>query len=106
GGQVQRLGSGPGATVDVPDQQLRKNRILVREVLIQRADGHPGVLGDAVGGAGGVAVLGENVSSGGEDALPRELGAHLPRLATWGETAFGGGHPWILPGRRKRVAKR
>jgi hypothetical protein len=28
-------------------------------------------------------VLGENVSSRGEDALARELGPHLARLATW-----------------------
>ncbi|MFI6702913.1 2Fe-2S iron-sulfur cluster-binding protein [Streptomyces sp. NPDC050509] len=44
------------------------------------------------------------MSSGSEDALTGELGTHLPRLATWGGTAFGGGHPLIFPGSEKRVA--
>lgn len=42
--------------------------------------------------AGGVSVLGENVSSGGEDALAGELGADLTGLATWLETAVGRRH--------------
>jgi hypothetical protein len=79
--------------------------VLVREVLVERADGDAGVLGDAVGGAGGVAVLGENVSSGGEDPLAGELGAHLPGRATWLKTTVGGGHPQAPSRTEKRVAK-
>jgi hypothetical protein len=50
-------------------------------------------------------VLGENVSSGGEDAVAGELRAHLAGLATWLKTAVGRRHPEVSSGREKRVAK-
>jgi hypothetical protein len=59
GREVELVGGGPGAAVDVLDQDLGEDGVLVREVLVQRADGDAGALGDAVGGAGGAAVLGE-----------------------------------------------
>lgn len=88
-GQVEFVGLGPGTAVDVPQQQRGEDRVLVRKVLVQRSDGDPGPFGDAVRGAGGVAVLGENVSSGGQDAFPGELGPHLARLATRLKTTVG-----------------
>src|SRR6185312_10686797 len=84
----QDLRRGRRAVVEVPGQQLGEDRVLVREVLVQRADRDAGALGDAVGGAGGVAVAGENVSSRGQDPLPGQLGTHLPRLFTWLDAAL------------------
>jgi hypothetical protein len=46
------------------------------------------------------------VSSGGEDPLAGELGAHLARLATWLKTAVGRGHPRVLLGARKASSQR
>lgn len=50
--------------------QRPQHRVLVGEVLIQGSDRQARSFGDAVGGPGGISVLGENVSSRVEDALP------------------------------------
>jgi hypothetical protein len=59
----RELGQHVGPGLDVPPHQLGEHGVLVREVLVERAHGQPGRLGDPVGGAARVAVLGQNASS-------------------------------------------
>jgi stress-induced morphogen len=55
----------------VPLGQRVQQRLLVREVLVQRADRVAGALGDAVGGRGHALAL-ENLSSGLQEGLHRQ----------------------------------
>ena len=59
-----------------------EDRVLVGEVLVERADRYPGPLGDPVGGPGGVALTLENLSSRFEDRLDGR-----PRSRLLGELA-------------------
>ena len=61
-------------------QLVQSNRVLVREVLIQRANRQSGMLGDAVRGPRGITMLRENVSSGIQDPLTGLGGPVLCRL--------------------------
>jgi protein-S-isoprenylcysteine O-methyltransferase Ste14 len=73
--------------VEVLVDQGDEDRVLVREVLVERADRDAGALGDAVGGAGAVPVAGENLSCSAQDRgdrlprspLPRRLSRREPR---------------------------
>jgi hypothetical protein len=62
--------------VDVPIVEGDQEGVLVREVLVERADGNTGPLGYVVGGPG-VTLLAEDMSSRVEDALD---GAHRSSL--------------------------
>ena len=50
--------------------ELHKDRVFVRKVLIERSDRDPGVVRDAVRGACRVAMIGEDTSSSVKDARP------------------------------------
>src|SRR3984885_10685042 len=79
-----------GSSSDVRVHQRMQDRVFVRKVLVQRADRQLGVLGDAVGRPGGIAVRGENVSCRIQYPLPGLrrpiLLGLLPRLKSirWG----------------------
>ncbi len=53
--------------------ERNEDRVLVGEVLVERADRYAGSLGDPVGGPGGVALTFENLSSRLDDGLHRRL---------------------------------
>jgi hypothetical protein len=57
-----------------------QDRVLIRKVLVERADGDLGALGDAVGGSGRIAVLAENVSCRIQNAVPSLCRTILCRL--------------------------
>ena len=81
----ERLERGPGHLLGlghVSPHELDDDRVLVREVLVERSDRDPGSLGDAIGRAGGVAVALENVSSRLQDRLDRLARTLLTRAAT------------------------
>ena len=58
---------------EVPVDERDEDRVLVREVLIQRPDRYASSLSDAVGGSGGVAMTLKNLSSGLQDRLDGRL---------------------------------
>ncbi len=62
---------------EVPVHEPNEDRVLVGEVLVERADRYPSSLGDPVGGPGGVALPLENLSSRFEDGLDGRPGARL-----------------------------
>ena len=63
----------------VPVDELADERLLVREVLVDRADAHPRALRDAVGAGLVVALPHQNVSGGVEDRVHGRLGSLLSR---------------------------
>ena len=62
---------------EVPVHEPNEDRVLVGEVLVERADRYAGSLGDPVGGPGGVALPLENLSSGLKDGLDGRLRSRL-----------------------------
>ena len=74
--QVREPGSG---RLDVLPRERHQDRVLVREVLVEGADRHVGLVGDVVGGGCGVTLLVEDASRCVEDPLD---GAARP-LLTW-----------------------
>ena len=71
------LGDDAAHLVDVPLDERRDQRLLAREVLVERADADAGGVGDAVGAGAVVAFLDEDASSRREDDLDRLLRAGL-----------------------------
>jgi len=70
-----------------------QDRVLVWKVLVERTDRDVRGLGNAIGGAAAVAELGENASSGIEDALSGLGGPLLFRLLAGAESVrWGHGH--------------
>ena len=72
----------PATRVDMLLHQRAQYRVLVREILVQRSDRHPGPLRDPIGRPRRVPVLGENVSRRIEDPPPRLGGTLLFGLLT------------------------
>jgi len=75
--------------------QRGDERVLVREVLVERTHAHAGQLGHRVGGGGRVAAFDQNASRGVEDGPNRGLGTRLARQLSRGKRgvhgrAFGG----------------
>ena len=77
---VQQCGDLGGGGLDVPLGERDQERVLVREVLVERADRDTCLVGDVVGGGPGVSLLVEDASRRVENAFDRS-----PRpLLTWG----------------------
>ncbi len=68
--------------VEVPLQQRASQRLLVRKVLIERADADPGHFGDAIGVRAIQAVLDKNASRRGQDIVHERPRARLLRNFT------------------------
>jgi hypothetical protein len=66
-----------GAVGEMLPGERYEDRVLIREVLIEGADRHVGPLGDAVGGACGVAEALEDLSSRLQDRLDGRLRSQL-----------------------------
>ena len=69
-----------GALLHVPLHQGHENGVLVGEVLVDGAHGHPGAFGDGIGGSPGVTAPLENLSRGGEDHGQRVARTRLAGL--------------------------
>src|SRR4051794_1843556 len=89
------LGKGPKLRLDLAHVPLdvmiddgAEKRVLVREVLIERADADPSQLRDSVGRGALVTRAAENASGGLDGRADKGLGAFLFRVFSRGNGAF------------------
>ncbi len=74
---------------EVAVHERYEDRVLVGEVLVERADLYPGPFGDPVGGPGGIALALENLSRRLEDRLDGRPRARLLGEPAWLKTPAG-----------------
>lgn len=82
---AQQIRESGGRCLDVPLGECDQQRVLVREVLIERTHRDLGLVGDVVRSGPAISLLVENASRRIEDALDRAAGPLLEWRFTGGE---------------------
>ena len=76
---AQQIGQPGSGVLDVTRGESDEQRVLVREVLVERPHRDIGIVGNVIGGGRGAPLLVENASRSIEDPLDRATGTFL----TW-----------------------